>query len=88
MLIEQSLVASTVQQPDTNHPRERRSDVGPALIDPAIQQRQQSINKQESSVHKVQAELLLEGKLIDEAGVVQGLRWESWWQTLVPYAEE
>lgn len=48
----------------------------PALTDPAIQQRQQSINKQESSVYKVQVELLLEGKLIDGVGVVQGLRRE------------
>ena len=85
MLIEQSLVASTVQWPDTNHPRERRFDVVPALTDPAIQQRQQSINKQESSVYKVQVELLLEGKLIDGVGVVQGLRREWWWQTLVQY---
>ena len=45
ILIEQSLVASTVQLPDINHPWERRFDVVPALIDPAIQQRQQSINQ-------------------------------------------
>lgn len=37
---------------------------------------QSSRGKQESSVYKVQVELLLEGKLIDDAGVVQGLRWE------------
>lgn len=61
-----TLVASTVQLPDINQPRERMWDLPSQTLQ--SKQRQQSLNQQENNVYKVQVESLLEGKSIGDVG--------------------